>query len=57
MTPIRAYMLIIDSEPSLEDILPTADEVKGRRQQLRPDYDSVEVVPVEIREVRDADGN
>ena len=51
MTPIRAYMLIIDSEPSLEDILPTADEAKGRRGQLRPDYDSVEVVPVEIREV------
>ena len=53
MTPIRAWMLVIDGEPSFEDIFPSHADAECVRKQLAPWYQSVVVVPVEIREVGD----
>ncbi len=50
--PIRAYMLKVDDEPSLEDIRYTPEEVEetfGVRDYLRRGEGVI--VPVEIREV------
>lgn len=53
MTPIRAYMLIVDGEPSLEDIYPYEEEALHQKHELRVggQYWNVEVVEVEIHAV------
>lgn len=50
--PIRAYMLVVDDEPSLEDIRFTKEEIEAAgavRECLRLGWGVI--VPVEIREV------
>lgn len=54
MTPIRAWMLVIDGEPSMDDIA-TSPELAARLliEASAQGHALVEVVLVEIREVRD----
>jgi hypothetical protein len=53
MDPIRAYMLVIDGEPSLEDIHSTEEDASGVAWALHGAFASIEIVRVEIREVGD----
>lgn len=55
MTPMRAFMLFIDGEPSPDDIT-TSLEWAARLlvQASAQGYERVEIVPVEIQEVVDA---
>lgn len=50
--PIRAFMLVIDGEPSPDDIT-TSPEWAARLllQAAAQGHERVEVVPVEIREI------